>query len=671
MNDQHISRRNVLRAGGAVGVAAVTGLATAGPSSAAPAAGSPRTKVVDLGPAVVQFALMSAVLVRDTLYMGSRNLEQARIIAYHVPTGKVVGETSLATGHSVQALAADPSGTYVYAGVLQKAASRANVYRWDLRTPGTPAAALGSIKDRDVRDLTVAPDGTVYAVGSGGAAAPALWEYDPGRGDFTELGSPSPLATTALAVAATRTTVFFGAGSTLHAGGGTSKAVLFAHDRASREFTDVTPAELRNDAAVRELAVVGDKLVAGTAGSKDPSKIAVIDLADPSRYTVASSTGKTAKKFAALDEKIYFANESGLLAYDTNAGTVAPVEFEGPALGEIWGVDCRAGKVLVTSAFGFVAEIDPRTKKSRVTELADAGAPASPQTLLGIAVGGGYAYVSGTATIARHSLRRESVVNLRVPGEAKDAVVVNNTLYTGQYSSEGIWAHSPRQGTLTHKVASFPSAQNRPADVVWDGVNRLVLVGAESDTEGGGSFWTYSPRTGKSRCFVNPIDAGQCVRGVATLGGVAYLGGDNNTKTTPYATVVAFDPVAGRELWRVDPQQTAGVAALAVRGRHLYGVSRKGGFFVIDLRTRTLVHRADITSVSNGYAALVTNRGVVYGVSDTTVFRFHPKTFAVSVVVPEINGGWYSGSHLTNDEHGRLYTVRGRNLVQITDRPGF
>ncbi|WP_323180284.1 hypothetical protein [Streptomyces sp. NBC_01363] len=133
---------------------------------------------------------------------------------------------------------------------------------------------------------------------------------------------------------------------------------------------------------------------------------------------------------------------------------------------------------------------------------------------------------------------------------------------------------------------------------------------------------------------------------------------------------MAFDPVRGQELWRIDPQQTAGTAALAVRGQHLYGLSRKGDLFAIDLHRRSLVHRADIREVCNGFAALVTNRGVVYGVSDTTVFRFDPRTFAVSTVVPAVNGSWYSGSRLTNDEAGHLCTMRGRNLIRITDRPG-
>ncbi|MFD7494134.1 hypothetical protein ACFV8T_17220 [Streptomyces sp. NPDC059832] len=52
------------------------------------------------------------------------------------------------------------------------------------------------------------------------------------------------------------------------------------------------------------------------------------------------------------------------------------------------------------------------------------------------------------------------------------------------------------------------------------------------------------------------------------------------------------------------------------------------------------------------------------------MFRFDPRAFAVSTVVPAVNGSWCSGSHLTDDEAGHLCTMRGRNLIRITDRPG-
>ncbi|MGW6391092.1 outer membrane protein assembly factor BamB family protein [Streptomyces sp. NPDC055103] len=200
-----------------------------------------------------------------------------------------------------------------------------------------------------------------------------------------------------------------------------------------------------------------------------------------------------------------------------------------------------------------------------------------------------------------------------------------------------------------------------------------MLVGAQSDTEGGGSLWTYSTKTGEKAAYINPVDGIQLVRAVATREGVAYLGGDNPTSQGPRGTIVAFDPVAGRELWRVDlpASLTTGTAALAVHGKHLYGLTRKGGFFVVDVTIRRVIHAADHRALCPGVAAMVTSRGVVYGVSDTTLFRFDPRTFAVRTVLPEINRAWYSGPHINADNRGLLYTMRGHHLVRIEDRPGF
>ncbi|MFJ4226379.1 PQQ-binding-like beta-propeller repeat protein [Paenarthrobacter nicotinovorans] len=671
MDTSHISRRLVLQAGGAASLAAALGLAAGHPASAAThdQPGGKETEILDLGPAVVQFSLMSGLLVGDTLYIGSRNLDPVRIIAFHVPSGKVTGQTELSNGHSIQTLAADSSGRYLYAGVLQKdAGTKPNLFRWDLTKLSTEATALGYIGDRDVRDISVAPNGRVYAVGGGSPTAPALWEYDPATAQIVSLGIPDPGATLARAVAATDATIFFGAGSTLNGGGSASRACLFAYDHAGKTFKNVTPKEMLVDPSIRDLGIVGDKVLVSSAGSVENSKVAALSVTDPASYLVAASEGKTAKNFAELGGKLYFANETGLLAYDPVGNTISVMPYQGPSLGEIWGVDARAGKLLVTSGYGFVAEIDPVTGATKTTDLGEAGAPSDPQSVMGIAAGAGYVYVGGNGVIARHALGSGQVTNLTAPGEAKDAVVVDGVLYTGQYSGQGIWSYDPRSGKPIFQVASFPKEQNRPLDVCWDEVNKLVLVAAQADTEGGGSLWTYDPRTGKKGFFENPIDKVQLLRAVASREGVAYLGG-GNPGLEGAGTVVAFDPVAGKELWRLDAGAGAGISALAVQGKYLYGVTRKGGLFVIDLPKQTVVHRSDISAVSYGFAALVTNRGVVYGVSDTSVFRFNPKTFAVTTVVADIDGGWYSGSHINNDEDGYLYTMRGRNLVRIDDHP--
>ncbi|MCZ9880241.1 outer membrane protein assembly factor BamB family protein [Arthrobacter sp. B2a2-09] len=672
MKNSPIGRRAILQAGGAAGLAGALGLSPTGPAEAAELSaqrgGHSATEILDLGPAVVQFSLMSSVLVGDTVYIGSRNLDPVRIVAFHVPTRKVIAQTELATGYSIQALAADSTGRYLYAGVLQDAVGTLpNLYRWDLTTLSAPATPIGRIGDRDVRDLSVAPNGRLYAVGGGSATKPALWEFNPSTGQVGNLGIPDPGVTLARAVAATDTTVFFGAGSTLGGGGSAGRACLYAYNRATQTFTLVTPSEMLADPSIRELAIFGDKLLVSSAASTQPSKVALMRLDNLASYSVATSIGKTAKNFTSIGEQVYFANESGLCVYSVASNSISQLTLNGPSLGEIWGVDAVNNKILATSGYGFVAEIDPGTGSMAATDLGEAGASATPQTVMGLAAGAGFVHAGGNGVIARHSLAAGQTVNLQAPGEAKDAVMVDGVLFTGQYSSQGIWTYDPRSGQPIHQAASFPAAQNRPLDVCWDEDNKLVLLAAQSDTEGGGSFWTYDPRTGAKQYFINPIDNRQLLRAVATRDGVAYLGGGLPTLDGP-GTIVAFDPVAGKELWRIEPQMGAGISALAVQGRNLYGLTRKGGIFIIDIPKRKLVHQADISSLSYGFGALVANRGVIYGVSDTTVFRIDPKTFAVSVVVADINGGWYSGPHIAADEDGLLYTLRGPNLVRIDDK---
>jgi hypothetical protein len=675
MNDSPtFTRRGVLRAGAIGGLAAAAAALAADPAQAAQRqSGTNRPsgpRITDLGPAVEQFGLMSALLVGDSVYIGSRNLDPAGVIRFDLTSHTVTAKATAGTGYSVQAIAADASGRYLYFGVLQKTGGpQPNLYRWDLQAPGAAAVAIGQMGDRDVRDIAVAPDGVVFAVGGGSPTAPALWEYDPATGTVTSRGIPDAHSTLARAVAATDDTVFFGAGSTLGGGGGASRASLFAYDRATGTFRSVVPNELAVDPSIRELAVVGDHLVVSTAASTASTKIAVMDLADLSSYTVVTSIGKTAKNFASIGDHLYFANEAGIVDDATTTSTVTQLDVGGLDLGEIWGVDARNGTLVVVSASGFVAEIDPATGASTVTDLADAGAPADPQTCMGIAAGAGYVYVGGNGVIARHSLSTGEVVNLQAPGEAKDAEVIDGVLYTGQYNSQGIWSYDPSSGAPIHQVASFAGGQNRPLDTTWDEIHQLLLVAVQSDTEGGGSLWAYSPSTKQSTIVINPIDDVQLVRAVATSEGIAYLGGDNAQATGARGTVVAWDPVARTELWRIETGMPKGVAALAVRDHHLYGLTIGGGVFVVDLRTRAIVHTENRKDLCPGFAAMVVNRGVVYAVSDTTLFRFDPRTFAVTVVVADIDGAWYSGSHLNVDEAGRIYTIRGRNLVQIDDRP--
>ncbi|WP_393063316.1 hypothetical protein [Streptomyces sp. LN549] len=180
-HSRSLSRRRLIRTGGALGLTTAAGTLLAPQAGAAPEAAA-TTKVTDLGPGLVQFSLMSGLVVGDTVYIGSRNLTPSSVVGFHLPSRKVVSSTDLDAGPepSIQALAADPTGRYLYIGVLVKSdQGKPNLYRWDLRTPDKPAVPIGRTEDRDIRDLAVAPDGTVFAVGGVPDKPPVLWQYDP------------------------------------------------------------------------------------------------------------------------------------------------------------------------------------------------------------------------------------------------------------------------------------------------------------------------------------------------------------------------------------------------------------------------------------------------------------------------------------------------------------
>jgi hypothetical protein len=510
----------------------------------------------------------------------------------------------------------------------------------------------------------VAPDGKVYAAGGGATTvAPSLWEYDPATDAVTSWGVPDPGATIAQAVAATAATVYFGTGSTLGGGNGSSPGRLFAFDRTTRTATNITPPEVAAGVSVTSLAVLDGQLGVGVKG---PGKSALVSLADHSVYTIIPKTGVM---FRQRGNDVFFVKEPGVWSYNLTTRKITQILTED--VGAMWGLDVHGGSAVTVSSYD-VIEIDPAARTAVKHDLAAAGAPGDPQLCMGLAAGAGSVYVGGTGVIARHQPATGQPSYLRATGEAKDAVVVGGVLFTGQYNSRGIYAYDPGTGQPPYQAAALPTGQNRPLDVCWDAVNGLIIAGAQNDTAGGGCFAAYNPVTTQVVTKVNPIDSLQMVRAVASKDGVAYLGGDNIYADGPRSTVVAWDPVANRELWRIDPGQSAGIAALAIRGKHLYGMSRRAaGLFVIDLDTRQVVHRSGPSQVCTDFGALQLSRGIVYGVSDTTLFRIDPVTFAVSVVVADINGGWYSGPHLTADEDGFLYTVKGPRLVRIDDQLGM
>ena len=661
------TRRNALQI---LGIAGLAGLAatTVGPGIPAAFAATRALAgptLTDFGPASSQLIHYGGVVAADgVLYVGSRNMDPTKVFGIDLATGRAVSETRLGYMNAVMAMAVDPTGRYVYAGGdHQQGVATGNLYRIDTQAAGRPAEDL-SLTQENIQSISVAPDGVVFF---GGRWTPTTaYQWDPVTRETRQIGTLPATMDRIVAVAATGTTLF--AGGVMRGSTERTEARLFAIDRATGVTTDVTPPEvLAAGSGIRDLDVVGDRLFVGVTSFVAPTPLVVMDAADPSSYRVAQVAGTEVREFCRLGDRVYW--RSG--AYDLTAGAVEkfPVTaLPGPGVLSLseWN-----GKLVGVAAggFGYVFDVDARTVQT--IRFLEAGVTPGPQLVLGVAAGGGYAYACSNLQLTRHDLDTGEVVDFPMNGESKSAVYSDGVVWFAQYGGGGLWGYDPRTNEPPKLIAPFPALQNRGLRVAVDEVNDLVLVGVQSDRLGGGSLCVYHRGTRALEVHENPIAIEQVTRAVTCHEGIAYLGGENLGVNGTQATIVAFDPVAGTELWRVETGQPRGIGELAVLGRHLYGISHRGGLFVIDLTTRQVVHTSDISAICPDQATLITNRNAVYGLSGTTFFRIDPVAFSPTVVVDELDGGWYGWPRIDTDEQGRFYLLRERNLVRVDLGPQY
>lgn len=652
-NNASLKRRHLLQLGTAGGLGLL--LAGQGGAMAAEAQTAAGLQLTDLGPGIEIFTMMSSVMVGDTVYLATRNIEPMKVAGFHVPTRKVTSVTEV-FGETTQALAADPTGRYIY-GCARIGGLDARLFRIDLNAPGRPMEALALVVDLEPFTMAISPDGVVFI--GGRETGPKVRQYDPATGILSTLALPDANGQYGRSLLATEDTVYFGLRAR-HPATGAAVAGLYSIDRATGVPTNILPAELATTSEIRDITQVGQQLVLvnGSIG-------AIMDMADPGVYKVLRSPISMGKLPQEMNGLLYFAGGPGVVEYNPVTGKFRGVNDPGITLGAVWGLFPHNGKLVVVSAFGLVVEIDPATSASEVHDLIVAGAPVGAQLAMSIAVGGGSVYVGGTNAVARHNLSTGGVRNVIGTDEAKDMLLVNGLLYTAQYSGKGIMAYDPHGSKYElHQLAVLPESQNRPHDVLWDSERARLYFGSGSDANVYGALTVFDPATSAIETFhADPFGDKQQVRTIARQGSTLFLGGETKGRSQ----VLAWDLNTKAELWRVTFSDAPdAVCGLVVNDGLLYALGYEGKLNIVDLATRAVVHSAAHPALMPKWGSLSVIQGRVYGITSAAFFRIDTSTFVPEVLVDGLAADWYGVPRVAVDEGNQVYAIKGRNLVRMT-----
>ncbi|MHA7270302.1 NHL repeat-containing protein [Arthrobacter sp. HLT1-20] len=652
-NDVSLKRRHLLQ----LGTIGALGLLMAGPGSAmaAEAQTAGGLQLTDLGSGIDNFTMMSSVMVGDTLYLATRNIEPMKVVGFHVPTRKVTSVTEV-FGETTQALAADPTGRYIY-GCARIGGIDARLFRIDLNAPGRPMEALAHVVDLEPFTMAIAPDGVVFI--GGRETGPKVRQYDPVTGILSVLALPDANGQYGRSLHATEDTVYFGLRAR-HPVTGAAAAGFYSIDRATGVPTNILPAELATTSEIRDITQVGQQLVLvnGSIG-------AIMDMAEPAAYKVLRSPLSMGKLPKEMNGLLYFAGGPGVVEYNPVTSKFRGVNDPSITLGAVWGLFPYQGKLVVVSAFGLVVEIDPATSASEVHDLIVAGAPVGAQLAMSIAAGNESVYVGGTNAVARHNLSTGEVRNVIGTDEAKDMVLVNGMLYTAQYSGKGIMAYDPNGSNYElHQLALLPESQNRPHDVLWDPDRARLYFGSGSDANVYGALTVFDPATSAIETFhADPFKDKQQVRTIAQSGSTLFLGGE----AVGRSQVLAWDLNTKAELWRVTFQDAPdAVCGLVVNDGLLYALGFKGKLNIVDLATHQVVHSAVYPALMPNWGSLSVIQGQVYGITSAAFFRITKSNHATEVLLEGLAADWYGVPRVAVDERNQVYAIKGRNLVRIT-----
>lgn len=603
----------------------------------------------------------SAGFIDGTHYTVSRHLTPAVVTGFDTDSGEL---TSL---HDVEIDGTPGTGSwgttvsggdlYIGMGIEDSSAS---ILRLDHQS-GELEEAASLAPARTVWDMDTAPDGTVYAASSRQNNA-GLWEYDPegdGEAELLTQLEDQPRQD-ARSVAATEQTVYVGLGN--------AQADLVAYDRDTGDEQRILPETLSDSAYVYALDATEDLVAAGTQG---PGQLAVFAPESPEDYSALELPTGTVQAIEIVEETVYFASGRYLWAYEQDWDEPKRLAEVDPAGGQTRGIDHQDGVLYGAGSLGYLWTYDLDTEELKTETLTDAQpaqtgeadrdqSAARGERVQSLAATPDTLYTGGHFNLGVRDLDTGELESVEIPGEPKDAVLVEDHLFMAMYSSGELVHYHPGTGEA-EILAEAPEGHNRPRDLHYDPDSAALLMAVQNDGGGSGSLLEYDLDTGDSQAH-EPFDS-QSPSAVTSAGDITYVAGSSGMQDDEeVAVVVALDLGTGEEHWRVELEDdTSRVTSLLSFGDYLYGMTTRGNLFSIDTEAQELT----METTDGGSGELDVHRGEVYGSTEEELFRLDPETLEQEVLIEDLGGNWFGWPDLASDGCS-LFVLQGTEILQVT-----
>jgi outer membrane protein assembly factor BamB len=616
---------------------------------------SAQAVIEDLGPASLTAPIGAAEPVGDQIWLATTGLSPNVVSSYDPTTQKATERARLPRGDSINQMVLIGDWLYVCTG------TPGMLYRINVQTYAVEEL-VNVAPDTIIWTIAASPDGKLFMGTYPGAR---VLSYDPVSGTTTNFGRVFPNEQYVRAIAASETTIYAGIGARAH---------LVAIDRATGEKRDILPPEALNATFVGTLALHGDTLLGSLS---DRGDLLVMDTKDPSRYRIVDLPGDL--YIVAItpnsDEAFLGLRPSGKI-YRYKLWDAAATELATPIPEAYTDRLIVRGSKLIGITDGVAYVLNPDTGQiEETTDLVEAGMVPSPEQPMAIAADREHAYVSGKGGVQVHSLLSSAPSSRTfVPGEAKVMVPHYGDLYLGVYTLAQI--HRMGAGderSLFRAKLDQSYEQTRPMDAVYArGANALLMSTQPDYGKFNGALSVFRLGTGQLDTYRNILPS-QTVRGVASLGRYAYLGGDINhgigavpPSTTTEAKLARFDLVTREITWMVVLPGIKQVVDLVAREDVLVGLTERGTVFGADPSTGALLWQ--VPSGATIGRLVETSRGEIYGADRQMVYRVNVAERTVTPVVTGLNGSWFGGTvgPIAASYDGRsIFTLRDRNLIRI------